>query len=76
MRVQHIEQALRGVYGLRPRHHGELDLVAMRLQSGFNSEAVFGGLTSDTYFSIRWSIFVRSAGLVKRIDGKSSRLCI
>jgi hypothetical protein len=32
MRVQHIENALRGVYGLRPRHHGGLDLVAMRIE--------------------------------------------
>lgn len=31
MRVQHIQQALRGVYALRPPHHAGLDLVALRI---------------------------------------------
>jgi hypothetical protein len=46
MRVQHIEQALRGVYALRPQHHGGLDLVAMRIErlrhliwNGYHREA-------------------------------------
>jgi hypothetical protein len=46
MRVQHIEQALRGVYALQPRHHGGLDLVAVRIErlrhliwNGYDQEA-------------------------------------
>jgi hypothetical protein len=46
MRVQHIEQSLRGVYALRPRHHGGLDLIAMRIErlrhliwNGYHPEA-------------------------------------
>jgi hypothetical protein len=46
MRIQHIENALRGVYGLRPPHHGGLDLVAMRIErlrhliwNGYHQEA-------------------------------------
>jgi hypothetical protein len=44
--IQHIENALRGVYGLRPRHHGGLDLVAIRIErlrhliwNGYHQEA-------------------------------------
>jgi hypothetical protein len=46
MRVQHIQQALRGVYALRPRHHAGLDLVALRIErlrhliwNGYHHEA-------------------------------------
>jgi hypothetical protein len=46
MRIQHIENSLRGVYRLRPRHHGGLDLVAMRIErlrhliwNGYHQEA-------------------------------------
>ena len=46
MRVQHIKNALRGVFGVRPRHHGGLDLVAMRIErlrhliwNGYHQEA-------------------------------------
>jgi hypothetical protein len=46
MRVQHIEQALRGLYALEPRHQAELDMVACRIGrlrhliwNGYHSEA-------------------------------------
>jgi hypothetical protein len=46
MRIQHIQQALRGVYALRPRHHAGLDLVALRIErlrhlvwNGYHREA-------------------------------------
>jgi hypothetical protein len=46
MRVQHIQQALKGVYALQPRHHGGLDLVALRIErlrhliwNGYHREA-------------------------------------
>jgi hypothetical protein len=32
MRVQYIQQALRGVYAVRPRYHAGLDLVALRIE--------------------------------------------
>jgi hypothetical protein len=46
MRIQHIQQALRGVYVLRPRHHAGLDIVALRIErlrhliwNGYHREA-------------------------------------
>ena len=46
MRVRHVEQALRGMYALEPKHHAGLDIVNMRVErlrhliwNGYHDEA-------------------------------------
>jgi hypothetical protein len=49
MHIQQIQQALRGVYALRPRHHAGLDIVGSRIErlrylirNGYHREGLFG----------------------------------